>query len=292
MTKDGKKTKYYLTKNEFFKDAHSGLGICTASKDSPVKVEVTGTCREEGRQARPDTDLQDQGYRLIQPRPVCHCAVQARTRSVTSGPRRQSIGLVPCFTRDEAFFHDFMTNQVLIVGASTRAAAFSALRAGLEPRCVDYFADRDLWRGLPRASRLAWRRRGGTGSRRARLFERAMVLYRSHRESSRPGRRASRAGIASLATRPRFFAPSETPFVWRTSCAGTDCRVRTFAAALKRLPRDGTWLEKPVASGGGRLIRPLEQARDILHPSQPIFRSASREQASRRSSSPARARRR
>ena len=35
-------------------------------------------------------------------------------------------------------------DHVLIVGASTRSAAFSALRAGLEPRCLDHFADRDL----------------------------------------------------------------------------------------------------------------------------------------------------
>jgi Family of unknown function (DUF6370) len=43
VTKDDKKTKYYLEKNEFFKDAHSGLGICTATKDEPIKVKVTGT---------------------------------------------------------------------------------------------------------------------------------------------------------------------------------------------------------------------------------------------------------
>ena len=43
VTKDGKETKYYLEKNEFFKDAHSKLKICTASKDSPIKVKVTGT---------------------------------------------------------------------------------------------------------------------------------------------------------------------------------------------------------------------------------------------------------
>ena len=36
------------------------------------------------------------------------------------------------------------TETVLIVGASTRAAAFSALRAGLKPRCLDHFVDRDL----------------------------------------------------------------------------------------------------------------------------------------------------
>ncbi len=39
-----------------------------------------------------------------------------------------------------------MTESLLIVGASTRAAAFSALRAGLLPKCVDLFADLDLQR--------------------------------------------------------------------------------------------------------------------------------------------------
>lgn len=34
--------------------------------------------------------------------------------------------------------------RVLILGASTRAAAFSALRAGLRPTCADLFADLDL----------------------------------------------------------------------------------------------------------------------------------------------------
>jgi predicted ATP-grasp superfamily ATP-dependent carboligase len=38
------------------------------------------------------------------------------------------------------------SSNLLIVGASTRAAAFSALRAGLNPWCVDLFADRDLQR--------------------------------------------------------------------------------------------------------------------------------------------------
>ena len=48
VTKEGKKTKYYLAKNEFFKDAHQGLGICQATKDEPIKVEVTGTCEKKG----------------------------------------------------------------------------------------------------------------------------------------------------------------------------------------------------------------------------------------------------
>lgn len=47
VEKEGKKTKYYLEKNEFFKDAHTGLGICGAKKDSPVKVKVEGTVVEK-----------------------------------------------------------------------------------------------------------------------------------------------------------------------------------------------------------------------------------------------------
>jgi hypothetical protein len=43
--------------------------------------------------------------------------------------------------------------QLLIFGASVRAAAFSALRAGLVPWCVDLFADADL-RGRCPAMRL------------------------------------------------------------------------------------------------------------------------------------------
>src|SRR5689334_16729172 len=42
--------------------------------------------------------------------------------------------------------------HLLIVGASARAAAFSALRAGLRPVCADLFADADL-----RARCTAWR---------------------------------------------------------------------------------------------------------------------------------------
>ena len=47
VEKDGKKTTYYLEKNQFFKDAHTKLGLCTASKDAPVKVTVTGTCEKK-----------------------------------------------------------------------------------------------------------------------------------------------------------------------------------------------------------------------------------------------------
>ena len=46
--KDGKKTTYYLEKNKFSDEAHKGLGMCTATKDEPVMIEVTGICEKKG----------------------------------------------------------------------------------------------------------------------------------------------------------------------------------------------------------------------------------------------------
>jgi len=51
VTKDGKKTTYYLAgklSGNPPDDAHKSLGFCRASKDEPVKVEVTGTCEKQG----------------------------------------------------------------------------------------------------------------------------------------------------------------------------------------------------------------------------------------------------
>jgi hypothetical protein len=42
----GKKVNYYLTGAES-KKAHQALGICTASKDAPVKVKATGDVMEK-----------------------------------------------------------------------------------------------------------------------------------------------------------------------------------------------------------------------------------------------------
>ncbi len=47
VEKDGKKTTYYLT-GKASDDVHKSLGFCSASKDEPVKVKVTGTCEKKG----------------------------------------------------------------------------------------------------------------------------------------------------------------------------------------------------------------------------------------------------
>ena len=44
-----------------------------------------------------------------------------------------------------------------------------------------------------------------------------------------------------------------------------DCPSRRFGPSPDGLPRDGTWLIKPLASGGGRSIRFLDQQPLLLH---------------------------
>lgn len=46
VKEDGKAVTYYL-EGEASKKAHQKLGICTASKDAPIKVKVTGKAVEK-----------------------------------------------------------------------------------------------------------------------------------------------------------------------------------------------------------------------------------------------------
>jgi heme-binding NEAT domain protein len=47
VTKDGKKTTYYLAKNDVATNAHKSIGFCGASKEKPVKVKVVGTAEKK-----------------------------------------------------------------------------------------------------------------------------------------------------------------------------------------------------------------------------------------------------
>ena len=144
--------------------------------------------------------------------------------------------------------------QVCIVGASARAASFSALRAGLEPWGIDLFADADL---------LAV-----TRCRRVRSFKEVpAVMARFEAE----GMRAPWMYTGAIENRPAL--------IWRLSMDRTlwgnvvwsvrSARLpRYLQGAFARagipypetrfsaddLPQDGSWLVKPTASGGGRGI--------------------------------------
>jgi uncharacterized protein len=162
-----------------------------------------------------------------------------------------------------------LSHDILILGASCRAAAFSALRSGLRPHCADYFADRDLAAICP-VSRIdpgqarrdflsvarslppsPWFYAGGFENR-PRLVEqitRRHQLWGASAQALRPLRNPAR--IAALLHEQGIPVPA----------------VRRDPQGL---PRDGSWLVKPLRSGGGRDIRPLmseherTSARDYL----------------------------
>jgi predicted ATP-grasp superfamily ATP-dependent carboligase len=144
--------------------------------------------------------------------------------------------------------------RICIVGASARAAAFSALRAGLEPWSVDLFGDVDLvaighsqrvksWQEVPTAvarfekegMRAPWMYTGACENR-PRLIEllsRGRMLW------------GNDAAIVEPVRSPRFLQTA----LERAGIAFPETRF-----AGDSVPRDGTWLVKPFAGGGGRGI--------------------------------------
>lgn len=152
---------------------------------------------------------------------------------------------------------------ILILGASTRAAAHSALRAGLNPTCADLFGDRDLAALCP--ARIVPRAEYPSGlAHCAEAVPRSPWFYTGALENypdlieqlsrDRPlwgnGAGALRGVRDPLAVEQMLrLAGLPTPSV-RVDSDG--------------LPRDGTWLVKPLASAGGHGIHPLEPASSAL----------------------------
>ncbi len=149
-----------------------------------------------------------------------------------------------------------LPDDVLIFGASCRAAAQSALRAGLHPRCADYFADFDLHAICP-VERVDHRHAGRDFLALALSLPPSCWFYSGGFENHP-------AWVEQISRRHRLWGVS----------AGALRLVRDplrVAAVLEEeslpvpavrrdpvgLPRDGSWLEKPLRSGGGRDIRPL-----------------------------------
>jgi predicted ATP-grasp superfamily ATP-dependent carboligase len=142
-----------------------------------------------------------------------------------------------------------MTDTLLILGASTRAAAFSAIRAGMRPICGDMFADADLRQvadilevpDFPRKLRLAtqsvpswpWIYTGALEnspsqihavSQRHRLLGNEATVLRSCRDPWNIQRIIEQAELPTLELRTSEYAP----------------------------PRDGNWIIKPYRSAAGR----------------------------------------
>jgi predicted ATP-grasp superfamily ATP-dependent carboligase len=142
------------------------------------------------------------------------------------------------------------SDLVLIFGASVRAAAFSALRAGLRPWCADLFADADLCLRCP-TQRLTGRYPGGfaelIGSDIPGPWLYTGGLENHPRLVERMARRRPLWGndgpVLVLARDPQVLVSAAT-------AAGLP------APALARLPAGTSrWLIKPFAGAGGGGIR-------------------------------------
>lgn len=160
--------------------------------------------------------------------------------------------------------------RVLIVGGSTRAAAWSVMRAGWTPICADLFADLDtrqiaeiihVWdfpNSLPedvanvRAD--GWFYTGGLENHPG-IIERMM----------RPD-----ASYGSLwGTPPAALRLVRDPFWLTETLRAAGLPALDVHPESSPPPADGTWLQKPLASVGGRAIRVWNQtatSRDFGEP--------------------------
>jgi predicted ATP-grasp superfamily ATP-dependent carboligase len=144
-------------------------------------------------------------------------------------------------------------NHLLILGASARAAAFSALRAGFRPWCADLFADADLQAACPALQLQAGR------------YPEAFLDYIAAEPTgpwmytggleNRPGlvRRLAEhrrlwgndAPVLRIVRRPQIIARL-------LAAAGLPCPAVHLRAA--DVPPHGRWLVKPRRGAGGRGI--------------------------------------
>lgn len=140
---------------------------------------------------------------------------------------------------------------LLILGASARAAAQSALRAGFQPHCFDAYADRDL-----RETGPVWAWPASTRQ----LVE--MVATRPCHAWIFTGGLENRPGLVGRLTRrlPLWgsHAPvlrsARDPFTIQRLLREADLPALDVCRSEHTPPSDGQWLIKPYRGSGGRAI--------------------------------------
>jgi predicted ATP-grasp superfamily ATP-dependent carboligase len=145
--------------------------------------------------------------------------------------------------------------RLLIVGASARAAAFSALRAGIRPTCADLFADADLRARCP-ARRVEARHYPRAFLDMAELHAPGPWMYTGGLENhpdliEEMARRRRPLWGNPAAVLRRVRSPFEVHAVLRR--AGLPCPELWRGETPP--PPDGRWLVKPLAGAGGGGVR-------------------------------------
>ncbi|MFP6667841.1 MAG: ATP-grasp domain-containing protein [Pirellulales bacterium] len=146
-----------------------------------------------------------------------------------------------------------MSDRIVIVAASSRAAAFSALRAGFTPLCADLFADVDLRQaanvqrvqGYPSGVEIAVRQFGEIPVVYGGAFENYPdIVDRLAMDRTLYGNDAE------------VLRKIRDPFRVCRVLRGADLCTPEVQAMPDGLPRDGSWLQKPLQGGGGAGIVP------------------------------------
>jgi predicted ATP-grasp superfamily ATP-dependent carboligase len=152
-----------------------------------------------------------------------------------------------------------MSQPLLILGASARAAAWSAQRAGFETVAGDLFLDEDLRAGCP-----AWRceRYPKDFVRIAAAAPAGPWMYTGGLENypdlvDRIGEERPLWGNAGAVLRA-----VRDPFHVAEVLADAGIATPGLTANPRGLPCDGTWLRKPRRSSGGYAIRRLSEPSD------------------------------
>lgn len=149
-----------------------------------------------------------------------------------------------------------MSHDVLILGASTRTAASSALRGGLRPYCADFFADRDLAAACP-VVRVDPARGSAGFAEVAEGLPPSPWFYTGGLENhpdlvERIARRHRLWGVGADALRRVRDPLAVAGALEAAGIPSPDVRRDP-----RDLPRDGSWLSKPLASAGGIGVGPL-----------------------------------
>jgi uncharacterized protein len=159
--------------------------------------------------------------------------------------------------------------NVLIFGASARAAAFSALRAGLQPWCADLFADADLTARCPTIQvppgaypqgflRLVDRELPGPWMYTGALENWPLLVEELARRGPLWGNDA------------RAIRHSRGPWYVASLLRGAGIPCPPVRLSVRELAREHRWLLKPIAGGGGAGIRfrdPAEGPKPVRRPS-------------------------
>ena len=162
-----------------------------------------------------------------------------------------------------------MSRNLILLGASVRAAAFSALRAGSTPYAIDLFADRDLTAICPA---LKIDRYPGDFLRVLATAPDAPWLYTGGLENFQRLVDRLAAIRPLLGNGGKVLRAIRNP--WRLAEAVRDCglpfpRIARSAREIAGV-EDNQWLSKPRRGSGGASIR-FASSEDLIRPSSNLY---------------------